>query len=81
MPTVALLLAQCAAPLEQCDLPRTLPWYFGLAIAAAWFATIAGIVLLFRRRWAARRAERRGQRTGDTRKRLEAGKGTDVEPW
>ena len=78
MSTVALLLAQCAAPLDDCDLPRTLPWYFGLAIAVAWFATIAGIVLLFKRRWATRRAERRQQ---DARKRIEAGRGTDIEPW
>ena len=80
MPAIALLLAQCAGPLEECDLPRTLPWYFGLAIAAAWFATIAGIVLLFRRRWAARRAERR-ERGRSERKAVDAAKGNDVELW
>lgn len=80
MPAIALLVAQCAAPLEKCDLPRTLPWYFGLAIAAAWFATIAGIVLLFRRRWAARRAERR-ERDRSERKAVEVAKGSDVELW
>lgn len=80
MPSIALLVAQCAPPLETCDLPRTLPWYFGIAIAAAWFATIAGIVLLLRRRWSARRADRRGrERSG--RKAIEAEKGTDVELW
>lgn len=80
MPAIALLLAQCAAPLEDCDLPRTLPWYFGLAIAAAWFATIAGVVLLFRRRWAARRAERRDRQRSD-RKAVEAAKSSDIDLW
>jgi hypothetical protein len=75
---ISLLVAQCTGALDDCDLPRTLPWYFGLAIAVAWLATVVGAFLLLRRRLLARRAERRG-RSG--RKAVEAHKGSDVELW
>ena len=75
---IAGLLAQCNGTFEGCDLPRTLPWYFGLAFAAAWLAAVTGVVLLVRRRWLARRHERRDQ---EKRKRIEAARGTDVERW
>ena len=71
------LLAQCTTALADCDLPRTLPWYFGLAIAAAWFATVAGVVLLIRRRLVARRARRNDARQDSVGSR----KSTDVELW
>ncbi|HVM09398.1 MAG TPA: hypothetical protein VM345_13105 [Acidimicrobiales bacterium] len=75
---IPLIVAQCTGALDDCDLPRTLPWYFGLAIAAAWLATVVGAVLLLRRRLLARRAERRDR---NRHKAIEAHKGSDVEIW
>jgi nitrate reductase gamma subunit len=73
---VGILLAQCATGVD-CDLPRTLPWYFGFAIAAAWFATVVGAVLLIRRRLITRRARRSEVR----RDPVESRKSGDVELW
>ena len=74
---VPLLLAQCAGPLEECELPRTLPWYFGLAIAALWLGAVVGVVLLLKRRLVTRRGERRGGK----RKAVPSAKGTDLDVW
>ena len=79
MGAATVLLAQCAPAAQACDLPRTLPWYFGAAIGLAWVATVAGVVLLLRRRLAARREQREARRP--RRKAITAEKGSDVEPW
>lgn len=77
MLAVPLLLAQCSGALEECELPRTLPWYFGLAIAALWVGAVAGVVLLLKRRLVSRRGERRGSEQ----KAVPPAKGTDLDVW
>jgi hypothetical protein len=79
-----LLLAQCA-PGAPCELPTGLPWYFGLAVALVWLATVVGVVLLARRVLLRRlrdRRDRRGRHDGDEQLALEATtSGGDLEPW
>jgi hypothetical protein len=72
-----VLLAQCAAGVAECALPRTLPWYFGLALAVAWLATVVGAVLLVRRRLITRRD--RGRRRLPA--AVESRKTDDLELW
>ena len=84
MPTT-LLVAQCtgAAP---CELPTGLPWYFGLAVAVVWLATVVGALLLGRRllvrRIRARRSRRADRHGADDGRALEATTpGRDLERW
>ncbi len=59
-----MLLAQCADP-ANCDIPRSVPWYFSLALMAVWAAVVGGIVVLavwMLRARAERRRERRDRR-------------------
>lgn len=57
----AVLLAQCADP-ATCDIPRSLPWYFSLALIALWVAMVTGSVVLGLALIRARVARRRRRR-------------------
>lgn len=67
--------------MPDCDIPRSLPWYFGIVIAAVWLATVAGILLLFRRWVAVRLEERRRRKHAHSGRREIDSTGRDVELW
>jgi hypothetical protein len=64
-------------------LPHSLPWYFGVAVFAAWAALLVALVFLVRRRLRARagRLASRGRRASDVPDDRSVGPGNDLEVW
>lgn len=73
---LAPLAAQCAGG-QECDLPRSLPWYLGLAGVLVWGVLMFGVVTVARHRRRLRTERRRDEGRG--RKREQPG--GDLEPF
>jgi hypothetical protein len=68
----------CQPGAHGCDLPHGLPWYFTVAVVAAWLVVMVGVFALVRyrlRAWLVRRAEARTER----RRALPPSHSTDVD--
>lgn len=78
--SAGVLLAQCS-PGQACELPKGLPWYFGLLIAGLWLAVLVGIAVLGRRVLGARIERRRDRRSSHQRALEETTPGNEIERW